>query len=142
MTRLRLRLAGWCLVTAGVLAVPASAIFERLGEPVPVDRLIQNVSRIVAERPKDAEAHYTLGRLNSLAYAKEGAQVPVVKRDGDPDRLPGFGAMDSVLIAPERAPGQPDESAKRHLRDSIREYRRATEIDHKKPLYYLGLGWL
>src|SRR4051794_41119490 len=70
------------------------AKFARFGEPVPVDRLITNVSKFVKEHPNDARAHYTLGRLHSLAFAgtKEGIYVELKDRERNtPLDLPRFG---------------------------------------------------
>lgn len=38
-------------------------------EEVQLERLLKNVKSYVERNPKDGHGHYTLGRLNSLAFA-------------------------------------------------------------------------
>src|SRR2546423_989241 len=83
------------LLTASlVLAAQAGwAKFARVSEPVPVDRLLANVGAYVRLHPDEAAAHYTLGRIHSLAFAEPTKQAEVIVRNlgaGQPQSLPQF----------------------------------------------------
>jgi hypothetical protein len=119
------------------LASPCLAKFANVWEPVPLERLIRNVSRHVQRKPQDAEGQYTLGRLHSLAFVRGMTTASVTK---NPLPLPGFAPWDSVLVKPEE--GKQPTAAPLHLTESIRRYRRATELAPGKGLYWLGLGWM
>lgn len=153
------------------VAVPATAMFMRLHEPVPVDRLIENVGAYVEDNPDDAEGHYTLGRIHSLAYAKMAFELPQTDGAGGPDevvvapvevineripnmdepaKLPWFEPYDSVQVGKARfedaltyprVSALPDEG-RRHLEASLAEYAKAVEMAPDEALYWLGYGWM
>ena len=116
----------------------ARAMFMMPDERVPVDRLIANVSKYVERRPKDAKGYYLLGRLHSLAYAKEGQIVEYYSSD-EKNGLPGMVPWDTVQVHRE---GPLARDAAEHLRTSIELYRKAVKMAPKEPLYRLGLGWM
>lgn len=140
MTKL-LALLTAALLASAMVCAPSEAKFANLWQPVPFERLFKNVGEFVAANPKDARGHYTLGRLHSLAFA-QGAKPPRVSGNpNDAAQLPGFPSYDSVLT-PRDAATAPSTETLRHLGDSVREYRRATELAPKESLYWLGLGWM
>lgn len=118
-------------------AAPAAAIFINAWQPVPLERLFRNVSEHVRQNPKDAQGHYTLGRLHSLAFARS---MPEARVKEEPGKLPGFPPYESIQVQPQNA--KPSEAALKHLLQSIRSYTAATELDPKRSLYWLGLGWM
>jgi hypothetical protein len=124
-------------VAAALLAAPAAAIFIRAGEPVPLERLFSNVSEHVRRNPKDAQGHYTLGRLHSLAFVKSAASIHVIS---EPGKLPRFPPYESVKVQPGKDP-RPAEALK-HLTSSIRSYTTATTLEPKSSLFWMGLGWM
>jgi hypothetical protein len=113
-------------------------------QPVPADRVIKNVSKYVAAHPRDARAHYTLGRIHSLAFVAQASDVDlmVTDRNGNPNALPGFPPYASAQVKPTDPNKKPTVAQKRHLEASIREYAKATELAPKDALYWLGLGWM
>ncbi len=60
-------------VTLGLalLCSAARAEFMQAPRDVPIDRLRQNVEAYLAKNPDDPQAYYVLGRLYSIAYARE-----------------------------------------------------------------------
>jgi hypothetical protein len=123
------------------LARPSAAKFAYSGQPVPVERLIANVGKFVEKNPKDAQGHYTLGRIHSLAFVR-GTEPPRVSGNvEDGSDLPGFAPYES-LQEPRQNPKPPTEQDLAHLTASLRSYQAATELAPKKSLYWLGLGWM
>src|SRR5262245_56952852 len=105
-------------MTLVLSATITSAKFAMTHEPVPVDRLIGNTEKYIKDSPQDAKGYYTLGRLQSLAYALDGGQVDV-ERDSKNAALPTFPRYNSVLDA-SRDPDKPlNDTAKKHLLDAI-----------------------
>lgn len=133
------------LVVAGVLLLGSAchARFAAVDEPVPVERLVHNVGRYVQEHPEDGRGHYTLGRIHSLAFAQDTAEVPVMRRlrDKEPVDLPGFAPYQSIQVR-RTAQGALSTSAGQHLQESLREYAEATRLMPKEPLYWMGKGWM
>jgi hypothetical protein len=121
------------------------ARFINLSEMVPVERLVQNLSRFVQENPKDAEGYYVLGRIHSLAFAREAESVEVIpaeKKRGGNNRLPGFAPYDSVRVNRENPDKPLSDAGLKHLHESVRLYAKAVELAPKDGLYWLGYGWM
>ncbi len=133
-----------------VLAATAHARWANVTRPVPVDRLLQNVGSHVARHPKDAQGYYVLGRLHSLAFAKGAGDVQVIQdkqwKKNKSSNLPEFAAFHSPLVQrPETAKtlsGRDRHYLWHNLSESIRSYRRATQLAPHDPLYQLGLAWM
>ena len=137
------------LAIAAVIAlVPAAArgMWALLPQNVPVDRLLRNANRYIQEHPKEAQGYYVVGRLHSMAFATGADQLRIArlsaraKQREDPDALPQFWPRDSILVRRTKRPTTP--APRDHLRESIRNYRKATELDPRNALAWLGLGWV
>jgi hypothetical protein len=128
-----------------VLTPPCLATFVHAWEPVPLNRLLENVGQYVKQQPNDAKGHYTLGRLHSLAFARGKYVVDLIVKDwqtNEPLALPRFPPYDTIL---EKRAGEKSKlgaEPSHHLAASIRYYQRATELAPKEGLYWLGLGWM
>ena len=135
--------ARWPLILAGVLLLGRAghAKFAAVDEPVPVERLVKNVSRYIQEHPDNARAHYTLGRIHSLAFVQDTPDVPVMRGNAGEKDLPGFAPYQSIQIRRVEK-GPLSEAAKGHLRESLREYTEATRLMPKDALPWMGKGWM
>jgi hypothetical protein len=118
---------------------PNFGMWAVMGVDVPVERLLGNAAAYIKQHPQDAQGYYVLGRLNSLAYARETDTLKV--DEGDKKGLPGFLPWESILVRREKR-GAPSEKARKHLLESITNYRRATELAPDRPMAFLGLGWM
>jgi hypothetical protein len=49
----------------------------------PVDRLIKSTQAYLAAHPAEADAHFTLGRIHYLAFARGAASIPVLREAGE-----------------------------------------------------------
>lgn len=143
------------LFVVAVASLPAAAVFVRIDEPVPVDRLVNNVGAYVEAHPNDATGHYTLGRIHSLAYAKlaYGQERPetvniippekLQREDAPKVELPGFAPYDSVQVGRRyEQPPTPSPEAGEHLEQSLTHYAEAVRLDPKQSLYWLSYGWM
>ena len=135
------------LLLAGLLALSgvSEAMWVNLTEPVPTDRLIENVSEFVEKNPQDAHGHYILGRVHSLAFARGTetlAVIPAEKQEEDSRHkgLPEFASHTSLQVKRELKDASPDSIA--HLNQSVAHYLMATRLDSDNALYQLGLGWM
>ncbi|MGB8166660.1 MAG: hypothetical protein WCF18_04165 [Chthoniobacteraceae bacterium] len=52
-------------------------------ELAPVDRLIKSTQAYLVSHPAEADAHFTLGRIHYLAFARGAETIPIVKEAGD-----------------------------------------------------------
>jgi hypothetical protein len=112
---------------------------------VPLERLFENVSRYVEQKPMDAQGQYTLGRLHSLAFARGVEDVRMHVKDsrtGEPLPLPVFPAPETLRQTRTASGERLDERARRHLVQSVRHYQLATRLAPKESLCWLGLGWM
>lgn len=114
----------------------------------PVERLIANVQAYVRRHPAEAHARYILGRLHSLAFAKEASEVSLYSNREDGEGLPEFPAFQPLRVEPERK--QATAAALRHFRESVQNYREAIrlasgriqDLQNRLGLYYLGYAWM
>jgi hypothetical protein len=67
------------------LLLLASSVRGDLAPPqlAPVDRLIKSTHAYLAAHPAEADAHYTLGRIHYLAFARGAQSIPVFGEAGD-----------------------------------------------------------
>lgn len=118
----------------------AGATFTTPDETVPVERLVENLTRFVEEHPEDAGAVYTLGRVYSFAYAQGRGPFNVYKRFG-PYWEPALGwSMLPRIDASAR--GALTGKRLEDLLQAIRHMRRAVELNSENGLYWLGLGFV
>lgn len=52
----------------------------------PADRLARSARAYLAAHPAEADAHYTLGRIHYLAFARGAEMIPVVREAGDGEK--------------------------------------------------------
>jgi hypothetical protein len=106
---------------------------------VPADRLLKNVGAYIEAHPKDANGYYILGRLHSLLFAVDTKTIGVYQKSDA--ELPMLSGYYSILVG-KRNVERLSEGEQAHLLDSIRHYRRATELDPDLSMAWLGLGWM
>jgi hypothetical protein len=130
-----------------VLVAPsARGIWAVMPHEVPTDRLLKNATRYVKEHPKESHGYYVLGRLHSMAFATGADKLRISRSPAlpeeqeDPDPLPKFIPWESILVPRGKRPTTSE--LRDHLREAIRNYRRATELDARNALAWLGLGWV
>ena len=130
----------------GMLTAPASAMFAP-PEAVPVDRLVKNLARHVAEHPASANAHYTLGRAHYMAVVFRSAKVGIYDAHGDNEKLPTIAdrwlqkwALKRGNDGKEAAGDLPTEQLVQHHARAIKHLNRAVKIAPKKALYHLTLA--
>ena len=136
------------IVAFAVLAFAVGAVAEWALRPVlaPVDRLARNVHEHLKKNPKDAQAHYVLGRIHSMAFALGTNQVTHVL-PFNPDakapvlpRLPPW--MGVVRKRNEKQPRPLTPERLLHLEASLRHYENAAELDAKNHRARLGFAWM
>ena len=124
------------LFVVGASATAASAMFMRAPE-IPVERLLANTAAYVKEKPDDPQGYYLLGRINALAFALKSDKLRAFQRKNRPlahlDPWQGRGSKGSVL-KPERL--------KKHVIDSISNFRKAIGLKSDSGLYRLGLAYI
>ena len=112
------------------------------GEKVPLDRMIANVKSQFREYENKAEAHYLLGRLESLAFSGEADSVAVFRHEGE-RQLPQVAFWSWVHEQSEAPPQAPlSANAVDLFFSSVEHYRQAIALDSREALYYFSLGWM
>lgn len=79
---LRMKRIALLLPVLAALLAPAHAKFL-MPDLVPVERLVKSGESYVAQHPKDASAHYTLGRIRYLAFILQIEMVPTSRNAAD-----------------------------------------------------------
>jgi hypothetical protein len=136
-TRIFARLLWLPLLLAGLLQSPFGLWVAPI--ELPLERLLRNVEDHIKKNPNDAQGYYVLGRLHSLAFAKETKTIAAYQDDKRP--LPGLPPYESILVQRDAAKKLTPE-AMQHLGESIRNYQRATELGPNEAPAFLGLGWM
>jgi tetratricopeptide (TPR) repeat protein len=149
------------LMLVGMFAVasPSSAMWAIRPDNVPVERLVANAKKQIAAKPDDAQGYYVLGRLHSMAFARDadslqvsgplrqprpalppGAGTEQPKAEPKPDKPIQFLPWESVK--PRRTAKEISPKMLVHLEASIRNYAKAVKLDPKNPKALLGLAWM
>ena len=134
------------LVTSGalLLALPALGLYTRPElERVPIERLISNLERVVAERPDDAALLHHLARTHAMAFSSRldsSDQVEAI--EGPETPLPWFGFEPPHV--PFRRPKleAPDAGDREHLARAIELYRQLLDLRPDDQVVALGLAWM
>ncbi len=133
----RLVRVGVAALIFGILVMPSTWARWMSPTQMPISRLLKNVSDYVKEHPKEARGYYTLGRINSAAFAQDTETIGVYTRDVLP-KLPVYAG----LTPPPRDKSKPlPPRALTYLTEAIRNYLRATALDRSDGLSWLGLGF-
>ncbi|MGV3615927.1 MAG: hypothetical protein ACO1SV_11380 [Fimbriimonas sp.] len=138
-----MNLRSFASLAALAVAAVGAARWAMVDRDVPVDAILPNLEQAARAHPKDANAHYVLGRVHSLAFASGAKTVRVLpeKERSQREGKPLFAGYASIRVTlNENAPMTPQR--RRHLQRSLEEYGKATRLDVKNPLYFLGLGWM
>jgi tetratricopeptide (TPR) repeat protein len=111
---------------------------------VPIDRLIANLERGVAEDPNDVQAVINLARVHSMAYALKLDDFPASQLSKDKSEVPFFppgtgAAPGTVRPAPS---AEHAERAARHLKEATRHYESAVALAPDNITARLGYGWV
>jgi hypothetical protein len=112
------------------------------GQKVPLDRLRKNVAAQFSEYRNPAEAHYLLGRLESLAFSEAADSVEVFPG-------PGHAALPRVAVwswvqENNQTPSPPRlaPQSKELFFSSIGHYRQAIALDPRNPLFRFSMAWM
>jgi hypothetical protein len=123
-----------------VASEPAAAKYARSDlENVPVDRLIQNLSKRVADKPDDVTARLNLARAMAYALKSDTAQVHKGREDKgawfgyEPKRVP-------FTVKPA-ADAAKQAEAKAHLDQAIAAYKGVVAKECTQLTARLGLAW-
>jgi hypothetical protein len=126
-------------------APDAQARFAVRPKMVPIARLSENVEAVLKKNPKDAQAHYVLGRLHSMAFAGRTDTVEIsepFRKPPKPNPLPGFAPYRSILVKPPAKPPTLKLGHLLNLEASLRHYQMAIKLDPKNTKARLGLAWM
>lgn len=111
---------------------------------VPVERVVANLERQVAERPKDAGVRVNLARVHAMAYAQKVRTVPTPNDDGKRgvvlwagEFVPDFRQFEVKSTSDPKALAV----AREHLAKAIARYREALELAPDNLVARMGLGW-
>jgi hypothetical protein len=122
--------------------------------PVPVVRVLSNLTRRAEIKTNDFELIHAIARLHSLSYARAASNWVVAIATNTPGRnrftipaqtnnLPWFGR--GLPLPPKTVVPAPDAASqsltKQHLIEAITFYERAIHIRPSNEVVHLGLGW-
>jgi hypothetical protein len=134
---------GLCLTAAAAVLVLSQlgveAIYMRPDlEVIPVDRLIQNLERMVAREPGNATLRLNLARAHAMAFATNSEPVSVDR--GAEQNGVFFGFDPPAVPFPVRGTGARTSEASAHLTGAIKEYEVAAR-DPANLVARIGLAW-
>ncbi|HUR20761.1 MAG TPA: hypothetical protein VMZ90_08125 [Vicinamibacterales bacterium] len=128
--------------------VPAVALHMRPDlETVPIERVVANLERMIAQDPGNIEVRLNLARLHSIAYAHKVTEVSAYKtgngRPGASQGEPffGFGQPHWQPAVTPAADAAAAAKAKEHLMRSIEAYRAVLDRAPRHVVAAIGLGW-
>jgi hypothetical protein len=126
---------GSAAMAFALLALPSTWAKWMHPEDMPVSRLLKNVREYIVAHPKDPHGYYTLGRINSAAFALDTENIGVYMHDGLPS-LPTH----PDLSPPARDKTKPlSPQALIYLSDAASNYKKAISLDGADGLTWLGI---
>lgn len=134
------RRAGWigaATALCGLLTMPAAWARWIGPTQMPVARLLQNVQAYIKAHPKEEQGYYTLGRINSAAFAQDKETVGVMPREP----LPLVSTQQGLIPAHRDRTKPLPVRAISYAADAIRNYKIATDLNPADGLAWLGLGF-
>ena len=152
-TRLSIRTLLHMTIALGAVAIigtraglEAEMVLEE-AENVPVERVIANLERRLADDPLDVPTQINLARVHAIAWATKSGTQPVLtsvywsKRVGDPaiGDVPN-GGFQYVRLVTTKDPALL-KAARDHLMKAIAGYRAALQRDPSSITARLGLAW-
>lgn len=131
-----------CLAIAAAFSASGRAEYAPVDlEKIPVDRLVRNLEKRVAEHPTQMVPRFNLARLHAMAYAQKINEVQILR--GKPDMGAWFG-YDPAHV-PFKAVKSTDEAklkaAKLHLEKAIALYESIVKTAPDHLTANLGLAW-
>lgn len=121
----------------GLLAMPSATARWMGPTQIPVARLLKNVRTYISAHPKDPHGFYTLGRINSAAFAAGTENIAAYNHNVLPS-LPTH----PRLSPPPRDRTKPlSPQALTYVSEAVGNYRKATDLDPTDGLAWLGLGF-
>ena len=126
---------------SATLAIPIQVDVER----VPVERVVANLERQVAEQPKDITLRLNLARIHGMAFALKLSDIPAARVRGGKDLvIPWVGNTTPPFYQFEVKSTEDAKAlaaAKEHLTKAIARYREALQLDPANLVAKMGLGW-
>ena len=148
MKRILFSAPQWIIAAALLIAMgasPAHGMF-RSPMPVPVERLIKKAEDYLETHGKDAEAHYTLGRIHYLAFHLKSGQIPSFERGtedaGLPHLAPNWMLSWNRTGRSETTEPMDESTLVAHASKAMESLRRAVGLAPKNALYQLGIASL
>jgi hypothetical protein len=135
--------AAW--LTLLLASTPLTAIYMRVEtEQVPIDRLVANLEAELKKDPKNVQTPVNLGRLHAMAYALKTDTFPAARSKTGEVELPAYPPGSPELPRVVRPTSTPEQTAAaaRHLKESIRHYEAALELEPDNMTARLGHGWV
>jgi hypothetical protein len=111
-------------------------MFMRAPE-IPVERLLANTAAYVKEKPSDPQGYYLLGRINALAFALKSDKLRAFQR-----KTKSLVHLDLYQGRPSKVSALKPEQLKKHVTDSIANFRKAIALKPDSGLYRLGLAYI
>jgi hypothetical protein len=130
-----------CFILTGVSQLQARFARPDL-EKIPVERLAENISKQIAEDPKNAELQLNLARLYAMAYALKTDTAEINKNNKEQVK-PWFGYVHQHVpfVVQKSDDKEIEQAAEKNLQLAIKHYEKAIELDEKNLTAALGLAW-
>ncbi len=137
-------LVRWSL-TALLLAsatLPAHGMYAKPQlEEVPVERLVENLTKQADANPKDATIRLNLARVHAMAYAKKSSSLQSQKGRKDQTAWLGFEPRHVPFDIKKTEDAGQQKAAEQQLAAAVADYQKAVELAPDDLTAQLGYGW-
>ena len=139
MNRRRLLFASLVLV---LLAESIQARYRRPDlEMIPVARLVENLEKLAAKNPKDAQVRFNLARAHAMAYALKTDTAQVFKGKEMDGAWFGYEPNHVPFVPKASDDAAKLKTAQEHLTKAIERYKEAVKLAPANMTARLGLAW-
>jgi hypothetical protein len=135
-----------CVVVAFVVGLlpcqTARAMYVRPDiEQVPVERLVKNLQKQMADNPTDVKVKVNLARLHAMAFALKTDTATVWRGRENQGVWFGHGPKNVPFAAKPTTDSKQEAAAKEHLKQAVALYQKAVEQAPDDPQILLGHAW-
>ncbi len=135
------------LLALGLICTSAQpALATRYARPdlqaVPIAQLIENLTKLVKDKPDDLALQNNLARAHAMAYASDAEQVEFLRQEPERGIWFGFEPKNLPFAAGKgRADAEQREDAQQHLQQAIKIYEAILKADKEQLVARLGYAW-
>lgn len=145
MTKSKLRMPIHALATLLATVLACGSVQARYARPqledTPIDRLVENLTKLADAKPDDATIRFNLARVHAMAFALRTESAQILKGNENVGAWLGYEPRHVPFdVKPEKDP-EKLKAAKQQLQLALKQYEQVLKLDPNHLSARLGHAW-